>query len=111
MTESKKLRILQQYIDGGLGDNVIINIIDAFDKELPIREKVTISKLYDKINNKENLNEYPNFKEVIKAVEKNKPIYIKAAFRDTFEKFVKTLKTEKKLGSPDDAYNNQIKAD
>lgn len=109
MTDSKKLKILQQYIDKGLGDWVVLNIVDAFDRERPIRQKLTISNLYEKVSNKENLNDYPNFKEIGKAIEKNKPIYLNVMFKDTIEKFLGRNKKSKKLGSPEDAYNKEIK--
>ena len=109
MTDSKKLKILQEYIDKGLGEQVVLNVVDAFDREQTIRQKVTITNLFEMVSNKENLNDYPNFKELGKAIEKNKPIYISGVFKDTFEKYMQTIKNNKKIGSPDDAYNKEIK--
>lgn len=108
MTDSKKIKILQEHIDNGKGDYVIINVVDALDKEMPIREKVTIAQLAEKVKNGENLNEYPNFKEIKKAIEKEKPFYINGVFKDSLEKYLNTLKKENKLGSPDDAYNKDF---
>lgn len=109
MTEGKKLRILQKYIDDGLGEQVVINVVDALDREHTIRKKITIADLFDMISNKENLNEYPNFKEINKAIEKNRAIYIGGMFKDTIEKYIETQKNNTKIGSPDDAYVNEIK--
>lgn len=108
MTDSKKLKILQEYIDKGLGEQVVLNVIDAFDREGTIREKVSIFNLFEKVSNKDNMNDYPNFKELAKAMEKNKPIYINGIFKDSFEKYIETIKNNKKIGSPDDAYNKEI---
>ena len=109
MTENKKLRILQEYIDKGLAHKDVIHLRDIMDKERIVRDKLTISDLYDKVKNGEDLDQFPNFKDIFKSIDKGKIITLDMIYKDTFEKYLKGIEKEKKIGSPDDAYNKEFK--
>ena len=111
MTENKKLRILQEYIDNGLAHKDVIHLRDIMDKERIVRDKLTISDLYDKVKNREDLNQFPNFRDIFKSIDKGRIITLDVVYKDTFENYMKTQQKEKHIGSPDDAYNKEFKID
>ena len=108
MTESKKLRVLQEYIDKGLAHKDVIHLRDIMDKERVIRDKLTINDLYEKVKSGEDLDQFPNFKEIFKNIEKGNIIILDMIYKDTFEKYLKGIEQGKKLEMPDDAYRKDF---
>lgn len=95
MTNSKKIRIINEYVEKGLGEQVVLKIEDrwSFDPDvLPIkyavREQYTISDALNQFKEQKGyIYEGINIKDLQKNIERNQPLIIRAEYQDTKEKF------------------------
>ncbi len=95
MTNSKKIRILTEYIDKGLGEQVVLIIRDKwnFDPDVyphkyAVREKYTVADALNQFKEQKGyIYEGISFKDLQKNIERNQPLEIKAEYADTKEIF------------------------
>lgn len=115
MTTTKKFRLLQEWIDNGLGDKTIIEYQDYLAFISParpigddcIREIFTIADLKTKMEEGNTFDDI-SFKDIVKAVEKGRVIRIGQYYKDSHDKLQELYdkSKEKKVG---DIYNEYAK--
>lgn len=97
MTNTKKIRLLNDYVNKGLGQQKLLIIQDRwkFDPDVyprtyEIREEYTVQDAINQFNDKKGyIYEGMEFKQIQKSIEKNMPISIIAEYQDTKDEFFK----------------------
>lgn len=95
MTNSKKIRILNEYVERGLGEQVVLKIEDRWDFDpdvlpikYPIREQYTVSDALNQFKEQKGyIYEGINIKDLQKNIERNKPLTVRGEYKDTKERF------------------------
>lgn len=95
MTNTKKIRILNDYIEKGLGEQVVLKIHDRWDfdpevmpRTYALREQYTVSDALKQYQEQKGyVYEGITFKELQKCIDKNMPFVVNGEFPDTKEKF------------------------
>ena len=95
MTNSKKIRILNEYVEKGLGEQVVLNIEDRWDFDpdvlpikYPIREQYTVSDAINQFKEQKGyIYEGINIKDLQKNIERNQPLTVRGEYKDTKERF------------------------
>lgn len=95
---TKKIRLLQEYIDKGWKDRIVLLIKDEWDFDPDKlynpadREFFSVEDVLEQFKNKDGV-VYNNwitasdFKELCKAIEKDKPIVREGYYQDSYDKF------------------------
>jgi hypothetical protein len=95
MTNTKKIRLLNEYVEQGLGEQVVLKIEDRwdFDPELfprkyGLREQYTIADAINQFKEQKGyIFEGIAIKDLLKNIERNQPVVVVAEFQDTKDKF------------------------
>lgn len=95
MTNSKKIRILTEYVDKGLGEQVVLIIEDRWDfdpemlpRKYAVREQYTVADALNQFKEQKGyIYEGMNIKDLQKNIDRNQPVRVVAEFADTREKF------------------------
>jgi len=95
MTNTKKIRLLSQYIEKGLGEQVVLILKDRWDfdpevfpRKYNIREQFTVNDSLEQYTKEEGyVYQGLIFKELQKIIEKNTPKTVICEYKDTREKF------------------------
>lgn len=95
MTHTKKVRLLEEYISKGLGEQVVLILKDlwSFDPEVfpryqKIREQYTVADALEQFKEKKGYVYLGiNMHDLIKVIEKNNPIVKIVEYQDTKEEF------------------------
>jgi len=95
MTNSKKIRILNEYVEKGLGEQVVLKIEDRWDFDpdvlpikYPIREQYTVSDALNQFKEQKGyIYEGINIKDLQKNIERNQPLTVRGEYKDTKERF------------------------
>ena len=95
MTNSKKIRILTEYVDKGLGEQIVLIIEDRwnfdpekFPRKYAVREQYTVADALNQFKEQKGyIYEGMNIKDLQKNIERKKPVTVIAEFADTREKF------------------------
>lgn len=98
MTESKKLRIIREYIEKGCGEQVILIIRDRwkFDPDVtpykyPIREQYTVNDALKQYEEKKGyIYEGISFKDLCKYIERKQKVDIDKTYKDSYDLFHET---------------------
>lgn len=97
-SNTKKIRLLQEYIDKGWGERIVLLIKDKWDFDPDKlynptdREFFSVEDVLEQFKNKDGI-VYNNwlttadFKELCKAIEKDKPIVREGYYQDSYDKF------------------------
>ena len=97
---TKKIRLLQEYIDKGWKDRIVLLIKDEWDFDPDKlynpadREFFSVEDVLEQFNNKagvvyNNWVTASDFKELCKAVEKDEPIVREGFYQDSYDRFHK----------------------
>ena len=95
MTNSKKIRLLNEYIEKGLGEQVVLIIEDRWDfdpdaipRKYAIRERYSVTDALNQfVEQKGYIYEGINMKDLQKNIERNQPVTVTAEYQDTKDKF------------------------
>ena len=95
MTNSKKIKLLNEYVEKGLGEQVVLNIEDRWDFDpdvlpikYPIREQYTVSDALNQFKEQKGyIYEGINIKDLQKNIERNQPLTVIGEYQDTKDKF------------------------
>jgi hypothetical protein len=95
MTNNKKIRLLNEYVEKGLGEQVVLKIEDRWDFDpdvlpikYPVREQYTVSDALNQFKEQKGyIYEGINIKDLQKNIERNQPLTVRAEYQDTKEKF------------------------
>lgn len=95
MTNSKKIKLLNEYVEKGLGEQVVLNIEDRWDfdpdvlpRKYPIREQYTVSDALNQFKEQKGyIYEGINIKDLQKNIERNQPLTVIGEYQDTKDKF------------------------
>lgn len=116
MTRTKKLRLLEEFIKQGRGDECVVEYQDALKFQFEgkrigdecIRETYTIQQLHEKIENNDVEDIVFSFKELFKNIDRNKITRLQIVYKDTVDTYEEMYKKrmEKNVG---DIYSNYQK--
>jgi hypothetical protein len=95
MTNSKKIRLLNEYIENGFGEQVVLKIEDRWDFDpdvlpikYPIREQYTVNDALNQFKEQKGyIYEGINIKDLQKNIERNQPLTVTAEYKDTKDRF------------------------
>lgn len=95
MTNTKKIRLLTEYIEKGFGERVVLILEDrwSFDPEVyprtyNVREEYNVVDALNQFKEEKGyVYQGMNFKDIQKAIERNTPKKVLAEFQDTKDKF------------------------
>lgn len=95
MTNSKKIRLLNEYVDKGLGEQIVLKIEDrwGFDPDVlpikyPVREQYSVSDALNQFKEQKGyIYEGINIKDLQKIIECNQPLIVKGEYQDTKKEF------------------------
>ena len=95
MTNSKKIGLLTEYIEKGLGEQVVLKIEDRWDFDpdvlpikYPIREQYTVSDALNQFKDQKGyIYEGINIKDLQKNIERNQPLTVRGEYQDTKDRF------------------------
>lgn len=95
MTNSKKIKLLNEYVEKGLGEQVVLNIEDRWDfdpdvlpRKYPIREQYTVSDALNQFKEQKGyIYEGINIKDLQRNIERNQPLTVIGEYQDTKDKF------------------------
>lgn len=95
MTTSKMIRLLNEYVEKGLGEQVVLRIEDAWDfdpdlypRKYKVREELSVLDAIGQYEEKKGyICESMSFKELCKNIEGNQPVTIRGEYQDTKDAF------------------------
>lgn len=95
MTNTKKIRLLNEYIEKGFGEQVVLKIEDRWDfdpvlfpRKYALREQYTVTDaLHQFQEQKGYIYEGMNIKDLQKNIERNQPVTVVGEYQDTKDKF------------------------
>lgn len=95
MTNTKKIRIINEYVERGLGEQIVLKIEDrwSFDPDViprkyQIREQFNVLDALNQFKEQKGyIYEGINIKDLQKNIERNQPLTVVAEYQDTKDKF------------------------
>lgn len=97
MTNTKKIRLLTEYVEKGLGEQVVLTIKDRWDfgdpdvypRNYKVREQFNVSDALNQFKEQQGyIYAAINIKDIQKIIEKNEPLVVIAEYKDTKDKFL-----------------------
>lgn len=97
MTNTKKIRLLTEYVEKGFGEQVVLTIKDRWDfgdpdaypRNYKVREQFNVSDALNQFKEQQGyIYAAINIKDLQKIIEKNEPLVVIAEYKDTKDKFL-----------------------